>query len=210
MLYKYKTSLLFFINKWYLFISFIIEQSQFFHLNHFSNLSQYRPIWWELWHEAKTPLTDREIINQFNVKIPPSQPLRNPAGLSQSCFPLIKSSESHSEPTLLGSHKGNGWSFHSHYPAPRQEKLRLGSPPLFPGQPIWHNGKAFACNTGNLGSLPRWGRREWPLTPVFSPAEFEKSVGSQGATIASLPTSSHLPCQPWHDHCVHSLQSCGP
>ena len=152
----------------------------------------------------------REIINQFNVKIPPSQPLRNPAGLSQSCFPLIKSSESHSEPTLLGSHKGNGWSFHSHYPAPRQEKLRLGSPPLFPGQPIWHNGKAFACNTGNLGSLPRWGRREWPLTPVFSPAEFEKSVGSQGATIASLPTSSHLPCQPWHDHCVHSLQSCGP
>ena len=162
----------------------------------------------------------RETINQFNVKIPPSQPLRNPAGLSQICFPSIKSSKLHSEHTLLGSHEGNGWSFHPHYPAPKQEKPRLGSPPLFPGQPIWHNGKAFACNTGNLGSLPRSGRREWPLTPVFLPGEFYGQRSFVGYSLwghKEQPSlhfqpllTSHLPCQPWHDSCVHFLQPCGP
>ena len=41
----------------------LLLKSQFFHPNHFSNLSQRRPVWWELWHEAKTPLPDTERLS---------------------------------------------------------------------------------------------------------------------------------------------------
>lgn len=41
----------------------LLLKSQFFHPNHFSNLSQRRPVWWELWPEAKTPLPDTERLS---------------------------------------------------------------------------------------------------------------------------------------------------
>ena len=71
---------------------------------------------------------------------------------------------------------------------------------------MWHNSKAFACNTGNLCSLPRSGRREWPLTPVFLPGEFygqRSLVGyslwghkEQPSLHFQLLLTSHLPCSP--------------
>ena len=47
---------------------------------------------------------------------------------------------------------------------------------LTEGFPGGSDSKESACNAGDPGSIPEWGRppwrREWPSTPVFLPREF--------------------------------------
>ena len=42
---------------------------------------------------------------------------------------------------------------------------------------IWHDGKKFACNAGDLGRGKIPWRKAWQPTPVFLPAE---SYGQKG------------------------------
>ena len=68
------------------------------------------------------------------------------------------------------------------------------STPVFLGFPSDVGGKEFACNVGDLVSIPGLGRfpggRAWQLTPVFLPGESPwteepgglQSVGSQSQT----------------------------
>ena len=45
------------------------------------------------------------------------------------------------------------------------------------GRAIWHDGKKFACNAGDLGRGKIPWRKAWQPTPVFLPAE---SYGQKG------------------------------
>ena len=53
----------------------------------------------------------------------------------------------------------------------------------FPGGSVVKNLLAKAGDTGDVGSIPRWGRspreRKWQPTPVFLPGEFhgQRSLG---------------------------------
>ena len=64
-------------------------------------------------------------------------------------------------------------------------------PPL--GFPGGSDGKASACNAGDLGWIPELGRspgegNEWKLTPVFLPGEFQ-GRGAWRATVHGVAKS---------------------
>ena len=51
----------------------------------------------------------------------------------------------------------------------------------FMGFPCGSAGNEYACNAGDLGSIPGLGRREWLPTPVFWPEEFHGPYSLMGS-----------------------------
>ena len=58
-----------------------------------------------------------------------------------------------------------------------QEDKKISHDTLYLDFPGGSDGKESACNVGNLGSIPGWGRsgegNGYPLTPVFLSGEFQ-------------------------------------